>query len=91
MKIAIGGKCSDMGWMQVTDEEGVRIIDYDGYVPEIAAIGGGDYIEIEIDNDTGKVIGWVPLTVSALQESIGELEDEDDNFDNEDGDYDDTN
>jgi len=51
----------------------VECIDADGYVPYIAAIGGGDYIVIDIDNETGKVVGWVPLTEDELREAAKEM------------------
>lgn len=68
MIISIGGKVSDLSYL-VAKEAGV---DHDGYVPYIKGIGGGDYIEIEIDNDTGKIVGWVPLTVEELREKVAE-------------------
>lgn len=52
-KVAIiGGKTSDM-FFASTDE-----YDFDGYVPRDLGIGGGDIIEIAIDIETGKIIGW---------------------------------
>lgn len=32
--------------------------EHEGYVPDDIGIGGGDDIWIEIDIDTGKIIGW---------------------------------
>lgn len=52
-KIAcIGGKVSDM-FDASTDE-----YNFYGYVPKNIGIGGGDYIDIAIDIETGKIIGW---------------------------------
>ena len=31
---------------------------HDGYVPKNLGIGGGDEINLEIDIDTGKIVGW---------------------------------
>jgi hypothetical protein len=47
-------------------------IEHDGYVPDIPAIGEyGDYIRLEIDNETGKIIGWEPLTTESFKEACG--------------------
>jgi len=78
MKITVGGKCSDMAWFNVT-KDGVPVIDHHGYMPSIKSIGGDDYIELDIDNETGKIIGWVPLTDASIEDLKDELgiEDED--------------
>jgi hypothetical protein len=52
----VSAKCSDMCFVQY--EEGGVSVDYDGYVPQHLGIGGGDYVELEIDVETGRVIGW---------------------------------
>ena len=56
MKISITGKVSDCFNMQVvgTDQE------YDGYVPD-CGLGGGDYIEFVVDNETGQILNWKPI------------------------------
>jgi hypothetical protein len=54
--ITISGKCSDMFGATLYDENDDCIGQYDGYVPDI--FGGGDYIELEIDIETGKIVGW---------------------------------
>lgn len=46
--VTFGAKCSDMFYSG----------DYDGYVPDNLGIGGGDYIDIEVDVETGRIIGW---------------------------------
>ena len=58
MIIEISGKCSDMASFRC-DDAGVEGF---GYAPYIQAIGGGDYIRMSIDNETGKIVGWKPLT-----------------------------
>lgn len=47
-------------------------IDHDGYGLRIDGVGGGDYINLHIDNATGKIIGWVPLTDEAVEEILEE-------------------
>ena len=66
MILHISGKVSDMFGMTTDDGS----IDYDGYVPHGIEIGGGDYINISIDMDTGKIVGWKPLTLEKLQRIV---------------------
>lgn len=54
--ITISAKCSDM--FSMSSDTG---LEYDGYVP-FSAIGGSDYVEMEIDNATGQILNWKPLT-----------------------------
>lgn len=70
-KIFVGGKCSDMAWYYINNENGETVKDGEGYAPYIKGVSDGDYIEIEVDNETGKVIGWVPMT-NKVVESFGE-------------------
>ena len=49
----------------ITSEE--TIVEYQGYVPE-GILGGGDAIRLRIDNATGRIIGWTPLDLEALNE-----------------------
>lgn len=59
--VYLQGKVSDMCSIEFEGTE------HFGYVPRIEAIGGGDYINMKIDNDTGKIIGWEPIGVDDLQ------------------------
>ena len=68
MKISFGCKCSDMSYMTIYDDEGNEIFEHDGYVPSIKGLGSGDYVDIDIDNATGKIIGWVPLSADKIEE-----------------------
>lgn len=73
-KVYVGGKTSDMA--HVTLEIDGEEVEHDGYMPTgIPALGGGDYIEIVIDNETGVVEGWVPLKFSDLSDDDEEDED----------------
>ena len=49
--LTIGGKVSDMF------NASFKTADYEGYVPHDLGVGGGDYIEVEICLDCGKVQG----------------------------------
>lgn len=67
MKISICAKCSDLCAVTVQDDKGKTILEHDGYVPDFF-LGGGDYVEMTIDNDTGKIIGWKPITIDQINE-----------------------
>jgi hypothetical protein len=60
--VSLSAKCSDMCYTTIIDQEGNEILEGDGYVPNIKGIGGGDYLSIKVDNATGKIVGWVPVT-----------------------------
>lgn len=75
MKISISAKCSDMCSTTVKDETGI-LFNTAGYAPSIDAVGDGDYISLEIDNDTGTIVGWTPLTLTELKEACGIEEEE---------------
>lgn len=50
--VSIGGKVNDLFWASFS---GKRI---DGNVPIDCGIGGGDYLKLEVDLNTGTVQGW---------------------------------
>lgn len=59
LTLKISGKTSDCFWAGVfRDDE--KILDYNGYVPK--CVGGGDYIELDIDVETGKILNWKPMS-----------------------------
>lgn len=60
--VFIAGKCSDLCDIQLINENDKLVESYDGYVPSNIGIGGGDYLEFQVDNATGKIIDWVPIT-----------------------------
>jgi len=67
MIIKISAKCSDLCWAELQDNEGNSIgQEYDGYVPEIMPGGGGDYVNLEIDTETGNILNWIPPTEKEL-------------------------
>lgn len=55
MIISLSAKCNDMCGI---DAPGISI---DGYVPYGLGIGGGDYIDLQIDMATGKLVGFEPM------------------------------
>lgn len=65
-EVRLSGKCSDSSYTDIIFEDGGSIENY-GYVPYIKGIGGGDYIDLRIENETGRLIGWVPLKHKDLE------------------------
>jgi len=76
-KFHISAKCG--GTCSFTFPDGAR---WDGYVPEVPGIGGGDYIDLDICLTCKQVVDFDPQDVFQVQE-----EDED-NSENDDGHYD---
>ena len=60
MILSITAKCSDLCFITLGDCE------HDGYVPQ-SSLGGGDYVELAIDNETGQILNWKPLTEEDLK------------------------
>ncbi|RLA60650.1 MAG: hypothetical protein DRQ89_12560 [Epsilonproteobacteria bacterium] len=58
-KIRLNAKCSDLCWVQLVDDEGNPIVEGDGYVPDfMPGEHSGDYVELDIDPDTGIILNW---------------------------------
>jgi hypothetical protein len=66
--LSISAKCSDLCWTEYTDNNG-NVSESDGYVPNDIGIGGGDYIEIDIDMETGRILNWKPISDKQVIES----------------------
>jgi hypothetical protein len=56
--IKILGKCDDRFSMRFLDNHLNELGIYQGYVPSWVGIGGGDYIKLTIDVNTGQIVGW---------------------------------
>lgn len=54
----VGGKVSDMCMIEITTEGGTVVKEHHGYVPRNLGIGGGDYIRLNIDLETGQIVDW---------------------------------
>jgi len=68
-----GGKTSDMASMSVRHLN----ISYDGYVPAIEGIGGGDYYDFKVCLECGRLQGFkTPLSDTEVRESIGQENEE---------------
>lgn len=75
-------KHNDMTTLILEDGEGKTLHEKDSdYFPQVGSIGGDD-TEFKIDNATGKIIGWKPITDEDLVEIKGdEPEEEEDDPD----------
>lgn len=61
--VVIGGKLSDSCHGTLLDERGALIEEHNGYVPQVGCFDDGeDYLYLEIDNETGVVKNWEPIS-----------------------------
>jgi hypothetical protein len=74
--ISISAKCSDCFGATLT-EEGKPDREYDGYVP-MWLCNDTDTVELTIDLETGKIVGWEKPSEDQLEETFGPSEDEED-------------
>lgn len=88
--ISVGTHSRDMHDIQIYDAEGRMIHEHSGYAPNIPGFSGGDDINFDIDNETGMIIGWVPLTTATMREAFDIDEDDEDGEDQDDENIDDT-
>lgn len=63
--ISFSGKCSDL-FSAVLKKDGKVIGEYEGYVPDFLS-RDSDYVEMTVDLDTGKIIGWKKPTAKQLK------------------------
>jgi hypothetical protein len=56
--LSISGKTRDLCFVGLYDEDGNKIKEHDGYVPEFIPGCGGDYIDCDIDINTGQILNW---------------------------------
>jgi hypothetical protein len=75
--LKFSAKCSDLfgGSLYVNGEHKKE---FDGYVPFDLGIGGGDYVELDIDLDTGQIIGWEKPDI---EKTLSECEEDDECLD----------
>lgn len=58
-KIQLTAKCSDLCFVRLHGEDGEVIAEGDGYVPDfMPGEHYGDYVELDIDPDTGIITNW---------------------------------
>jgi hypothetical protein len=75
-RVTISMKHNDLVVMCLDDENGREVFDHDGYMPQVGMFSCDDQTEIIIDNETGKIIGWKPITEEEIQELNGKDEEE---------------
>ena len=60
--ISINAKCSDLCFSELKAENGAVVAEHNGYVPHFLPGNGGDYVNLEIDLETGTILNWKKLT-----------------------------
>jgi hypothetical protein len=69
--IKIHAKCRDSCSAEILDQDGEKIFDRDGYVPSfMPGEHYGDYLILDIEIDTGRILNWKPPTAQQLEEFI---------------------
>lgn len=64
-------KVCDRFTASLKDAEGAELKDYEGYVPDfMPGDHYGDYVEIDIDIDTGQITNWKTPTAEQIQDFI---------------------
>ena len=70
MILRITAKCSDMFYAEIVN--GDERIEYDGYVPKfMPGEHYGDYVQLDIDTDTGLIINWESPGDDEILEQLG--------------------
>lgn len=69
--ITISAKCSDLCSVQAYDADSNEIATGNGYVPDfMPAEHYGDYVMLDIDVATGKILNWTTPTDAAIKRDI---------------------
>ena len=75
--LSINVKCSDAFAASLTID-GKHAGEYDGYVPDfMPGQHYGDYVDLQIDIETGKILNWVKPTNAELERTFDLLKKED--------------
>ena len=73
--ISISAKCSDLFWMEVLNAAGESLGQGDGYVPDFFPEEHyGDYVQLDIDLATGKILNWKKPAAKAVMSALKELD-----------------
>ena len=66
--IQISAKCADLFYANLQDDRKGMIGEYHGYVPDFfPGQHYGDYVELEIDIETGHILNWKKPSASDLK------------------------
>ena len=69
--LRISAKCSDLFNADLTIDGKPVGQNYDGYVPDfMPGEHYGDYVQLDIDVDTGKIINWRKPTQAQLKQTF---------------------
>lgn len=64
--VSVFMKHDDRATMVLKERGGAVLAESEGYLPS-AGIFGGDDTELEIDNETGRILNWKPITVAEIK------------------------
>jgi hypothetical protein len=71
----INAKCSDFCYAELKDENGHIVATHDGYVPGfMPGKHYGDYVQLDIDIETGKLLNWKKPSAAEVEKEITEKE-----------------
>lgn len=74
-RIYINAKCSDLCYAVLKDKNGNRVAEHNGYVPALMPEEHyGDYVELEIDIETGTIFNWKRPSRKVVEETKWNLE-----------------
>ena len=69
--LEITAKCSDLCNVTATNKAGDTIQNGDGYVPAfMPGENYGDYVILEIEVETGKILNWKPPTDAEIRRDL---------------------
>ena len=79
MKLRITAKCSDMFDASLIDNKGEHVRHYSGYVPSWfpnpSVEHYGDYVDLDIDMETGRILNWKKPSQATLNATFYERKD----------------
>ena len=67
----MSAKVNDLFYAKLLSIAMTKLAEYDGYVPDFFPDGGGDYISLDIDINTGKILNWKSPSKAALNRTFG--------------------
>lgn len=71
MILKISAKCSDLCWAELQEKNGTVVKTHDGYVPDfMPGQHYGDYVELDIDTDTGQILNWKKPTKAQMLKDL---------------------
>lgn len=77
VKLSLLVKVSDLCNYALLDQNNNAVAKRSGYLPEfVPGDVGGDYLHLDIDLETGRIINWVAPTTKDLENIIDEGDDQ---------------